>query len=107
MPRKSATAEIVPINKDAPARPRRATRAPAAGLKGLHPGNVEIAWDGKGRRLVIFLDCGAAAIAAAGVSATGKHRLLATTTGFAPVPVPGIDGLKLSLTAVLPPVPGD
>lgn len=83
-----------------------------AGLAPLHPGNVQIFYENASRhRLVVVIDCAEAVVAAAPPSGSGKSRVLATTGGFAPVPLPRrdggnpLDGLKLSVTATLPPLP--
>jgi hypothetical protein len=68
----------------------------------IRTGNYELAWDAAGEKLVITVDCAARVLSAAQASRSGKTRILATTSGFVTLPLPGIDGLQLSLTATLP-----
>lgn len=72
------------------------------GLVPLRAGNFELAWDPKAERLIVSIDCRAGARMAAHPSGSGKTRVLATTSGFIAVPVPGFTGLKVQLTATLP-----
>lgn len=72
------------------------------GLIPLRTGNFDLAFDPVNQRLVVSIGVSAEALVAAAPSGSGKSRVLASSSGFLPVPVPGVEGLKLSLTATLP-----
>jgi hypothetical protein len=78
--------------------------ASLAGIEPLSSNAVEFGWDAARQRLVVFIDCSPRVVSGAAPSSSGKTLLLASTRGFTSlsVPVPGLEGLRINIAAVLP-----
>lgn len=74
-----------------------------AGVVPIPLGNIELAYDAAGERLVFVVGVSEARRKAAAPSSSGKSRILASTHGLIPVEIGGLpDGIKVQITVTLP-----